>query len=286
MAEVFPQASRWTPQLAVSDAGEPLFLLTVLLGAAPEGPAASWLLMDGSVLEARFTLALRAGADSSTRRVPTIEQVTFEIFHDRLTLPGARVAGTGSPLMASMRVPLDATEARAVLDAIDDPQSAMKVSAELSFLADPVMQRVRLSGWWSAIHDALKPAFDRQNTISQAALHDHFAAMLQNGTVAVMGRNADTDALFRGFVGASSIILRRATPKMKAYDPGNRYGLLRRPARASLNVTVDSPLTQRETVTVSSPLGAIVGRALAGQDRSRFVRLVNLAASPSVVTDL
>jgi hypothetical protein len=286
VAEGLPQVSRWSPQLAVSEAGDPLFLLTVLLGAAPEGPAASWLVMDGSVLEARFTLALRAGADSSTRRVPTIDQVTFDIVHERQTLPGARADGTGSPLTASMRVPLDAREARAVLDAIDDPQSAMQVTADLSYAADPVMQRVRLSGWWSAIYDALQPAFAGQSTISHAALHDQFAAMVHNGTIAVMGRNADVDALFRGFVGASGIILRRATPKMKVHDAGNRYGLLRRPERASLNVTVDSPLTQRETVTVSAPLGALVGRSLAGQDRSRFVRLVNLAATPAAVSDI
>jgi hypothetical protein len=279
-------AARWTPQIAVNDAGDPLFSLTVLLGAAPEGPAASWLVLDGGVLEAQFTLALRAGGHPSTRRVPTIEHVAFSITHDRLALPGARVDGTGNPLTGPMRIPLGATEARALLEAIDDPQSPVTVSADVAFVADPVMQRVRLSGWWSAIHDALKPAFGRQRTMSHTVLHDQFEAMLQNGTIAVMGRNADVDTLFRAFVGASGIILRRSTPKLKVHDGQNRYELLRRPARASLNVTVDSPLMQRDTVTVSASLGALVSRALAGHDRSRFVHLVNLAAMPGVVPDV
>jgi hypothetical protein len=275
--------SRWVPQVALSDGGLPVFSLTLLLGGPAAGPPVSWPIMDGSVLEAQFTLALRTSDDPATRRMPAIEQVTFDIVHDMGPLPGARVIATGG--VASMRVVLDAANARAVLAAIDDPQSNLRVTVDVTYAADPVVQRVRMSGWWSAIYDALQPAFGGEGTVSYAALRDEFEAMLRRGTIAVMGRDADVDALFRTFVNASAIILRRVTPKLKAHDPRNRYALMRRPSRVSLNMTVDSPLTQRETVTLSAPLGALAGRALAGHDRTRFIRPIDIVAAPGAIAE-
>ncbi|SNT07013.1 hypothetical protein SAMN06265795_11313 [Noviherbaspirillum humi] len=265
--------------LARGPDGYPILSLTLLLDRQPDPAVAA---IGERLLQATLALelSLPAGLPPSAHAGEQTNTIFIRNLQVELRGAGGRLlasaqAGAGARLALSAM--LDRAQALDVIGALDGHAGGLSLHATLAFRALAVPSRLRLSGRWCDVHDALAalPGREPAAAVTEAELGSAYAQLVRTGALSVSTEQggdavaaAGEDGLFRSFAAAARVML---------LDADGRLGIRPAPAFGIELAHRGGGATER-SLDLACPLEQILGGALDGLDRERAVRL--LAPSP------
>jgi hypothetical protein len=271
------------PRLARSGAGGPQLSLTLELARPPAtGEPTILPLVERGWLALTLTFGLSPAERAALERMLGApcralfaRAARIELASDGAVLAAVDGAGAEPPMALSAQLPRAA--ALGVLAALDGDASGLRVSGVVTYRTAPVTTRLRLAGGYAEIHAFLAERCDAGGFLDArallAALRDLLHAKVLRAT-REQGPSVpplpwtDVEALLPRFVGAASPILR-------SHEAGSRYSLRGAPSPLMrLDVTEEIAAAAESRWTASAPLESVLGGALAGVDRDRYVHLV------------
>lgn len=285
-----------TPVLASGVGGDPVFSLTLVLSRQPlPGEQNISPLIQQGILNFETSMALSPEAfamleyelPGNSFQSLYAHQADFQLHasqegDDRLL---AQQSASGSVPRAAITAHLTPAETLDVLSALDSVESSLWLAVHLAYRAINPDLVVRLSGSYASVYDFLLPRLDSAGEITRGELRRLFPAMLNEGVlnaVEVLGSGQEVaisepypDELFDLFMRMSGVLFTRQTVGLDLGAENNVYTLRDRPhpmftldIRQKLSGTVSCSLDR----TVN--LDQVIGGALEGFDRSRFIHLV------------
>ena len=193
-------------------------------------------------------------------------------------------ASPGGALQAS----LDRDLALDVLGALDGTPSRFFVRCTLRFRAAAPDLVVSLSGQWIDVYQALASRANPDGELGQQEIRAAVATLLEEGRLRLEteGEVADSlqlsevDPAVSALLRVKAVILERVDEGFRLDDPAARFRLRAAPSPSMpLSVSVASSVSLWRTLTLESTLDQVIGGALDGLDRERFVT-AGLVPSP------
>ena len=196
---------------------------------------------------------------------------------DKTPLSTAEASGTEG--RAGMTIPLDGSQARDVLGALDGTASSLHLSATVTYKHSQEAREVRLAGSWADIHSFIADHFSTAEQISAEQLRQLIPAMLDGKLLTVTtspdGKPypLDPDEVFQLFMPQAAVILTRepsATEETVVY-----YTLRNKPHPLfQLNYTQTLNVTSSQSIDLAVPLHQLIGGVLDGHHWGDFVHLL------------
>ncbi|MCE7980282.1 MAG: hypothetical protein DYG89_03755 [Caldilinea sp. CFX5] len=295
-----------TPLLAHDAAGAPVFSLALLLSDAPT-PATTTIadLITGGDLAFDLTLGLPAAtiqqlsADGTRLLQPLFARTAqFSVQSADSNAPPTTVSATGAGARASLSINLDQARARGVLYALQGVASGLMVTCEVDYLSAGANRRLRINMALAAVYDFFARTVAPGEEMSRAVCEQIFAELVAaqvlsiqlvaaDGTPLPGGTGSqppvDPQALLPTFLRFVVPILLRTTPMLASDDPANRYRLATMRPNDAQTVSFQQPLPGGgiRHITMSAPLEAILGNALAGQPVDQYIHLISPTGAPA-----
>jgi hypothetical protein len=272
---------------------DPTFTLTLILKRRPRPDEVNLApLINGGVLAMDVSLAPPAAALADLSR--TLGADVRRLFaRDTLmtlrpagqpTLVFATARATGPGMRTALSVTLERDDALDVLRALDGTPSRLRLQSEVTFRV-AAGEPLRVAGTLADVHAFLRERCDETGVISLADLRAAFSGLIDARVLArpragPPGPNtpdasgpltpADVSALFGEFVRSAALLLERLSGdrfRLRPQPPGGVMLELEHGGGAG----VDGGM---RTVRLDGTLDQVIGGALDGLDRSRFIHLV------------
>jgi hypothetical protein len=192
----------------------------------------------------------------------------------------ASVRSNGASPGGALQASLDRDLALDVLGALDGTPSRLFLSCTLQFRASAPDVVVRLSGQWSEVYRALASRANTGGELGQQEIRDAVATLLAEGRLKLETEGGVADSLqlsavdpaITALLRVGAIILERVDPGFRVDDPAARFRLRWAPSPAMpLSVSVASSVSLWRTLTLEGSLDQVIGGALNGMNRERFV---------------
>jgi hypothetical protein len=274
------------PSVRVGSDGPELSLVLVL----ERQPQADETDVSALVRFARLSLGLELGVtepvltrlderdEGTTDDPPSLDhrrlyarEARFELVDPATGTTLASVTGSGGVAPGTLTATLERPAALALVDALrrEHPAPALRLETTVTFRTAGDTRRVRVSGSWTAVYDALAAVLGGTSTFSEEDVRAALPTLLERDAVTVTGIEDPStagDAVFEAVWRQSFVVLDRVAE--------DRYRLGPRPYEGFRFSTSQEVRGETErTLTIRTPVEALLGGVLDGYDWERYVKL-------------
>ena len=181
-----------------------------------------------------------------------------------------------------------------LLDAINNKQSGLSLTAELIYRVPAATDPKRFSMDLARVHDFLATVATSDSIFFEVDLRNYLALMLEQGTVTFEGglelaeldRDAVAAAALPAFLRAAGIIIRRVDEEV---SPTLGQGYVLRPFAATcmaVQFLLSAEEAAHDSLAIAAPLHEVFSAVIQGQDLSPFINLVAIDEEGRGITPL
>jgi len=276
------------PQVARDPTGKPVFSLSLVLRGQP-GPENDSIfeLIDSGSFAFDLTLGIPDGLDRGMFMPLYVRQADFQLLNhtdkEQTNILG-EFAANGAGIRLGISLHLDRSTAKGILVALQKGNSGISLSCRLKYLTANSSTMIHLHIHWTDVYDYLYSKMGHINSLSNDLLQDYLIEMMKTGVIKawkvqpsgleVELTTAEGPALLEAFLKVSSTLLMSATPESDLYNTEKHYILRDRPDETSnLDIRLSTTTTTERIKDLESPLEAIIGGILDGQNADDFIHL-------------